>query len=164
MLRWNHSAEGRSTRTGLARLLASDRGTAALEFVTAGLILLVPTVYLVVVLASIQGAELAAAGAARQAARVFVQAQSETDASAESSAAVAFALADFGLPDDAATVDVHCAPRPDACLTRRGTVTITVRVRAPLPLVPDVLDLHRDASVTVQATSTNRVSRLWGAG
>jgi hypothetical protein len=36
-------------------------------------------------------------------------------------------------------------------------------VRAPLPLVPDVLDLRRDASVTVQAASTNRVSRLWGA-
>lgn len=164
MRRWNHFAEDRAVRTGLARVMASDRGTAALEFVTAGLILLVPTVYLVVALASIQGAELAAAGAARQAARVFVQAQSEADASDESSAAVAFALADFGLPADAATVEVHCAPRPDACLTRLGTVTIAVQVRAPLPLVPDVLDLRRDASVTVQATSTNRVSRLWGAG
>lgn len=159
----NPSAEGRAAGARLARLVACDRGTAALEFVTAGLILLVPTVYLVVALASIQGAELAAAGAARQATRVFVQAPSETEASAEASAAIAFALADFGLPTDAATVRVRCAPRPDACLTRLGTVTITVQVRAPLPLVPDVLDLRHDASVTVQATSTNRVSRLWGA-
>ena len=145
------------------RQLASERGTAALEFVTAGLILLLPTVYLIVALASIQGAQLATAGAARQAARVYVQAGSDEDASAEASAAVAFALADFGLPTGAATVHIGCSPRPDACLTRLGTVTVTVQVRAPLPLVPDVLDLRRDASVVVQAQSTNRVSRLWGA-
>lgn len=150
-------------RPALAAALASERGSAALEFITAGLILLVPTVYLVVALASIQGAQLAAAGAARQAARVYVQAKSETDATAEASAAVAFALADFGLPTDVATVNVVCSPNPDACLTRLGTVTVTVRVRAPLPLVPDALDLRRDASVAVQAASTNRVSRLWGA-
>ena len=141
-----------------------DAGSAALEFVTAGLILLVPTVYLVLALASIQGAQLAAAGAARQAARVYVQARSEADASAEASRAVRFALDDFGLPAGAATVRISCAPRKDVCLTRLGTVTVTVAVRAPLPLVPDVLDLHRDASVGVVAVSTQRVSRLWGAG
>lgn len=146
-----------------SRWVLSDRGTAALEFVTAGLILLVPTVYLIVALAAVQGAQLAAAGAARQAARVYVQAESEGDAGAEASAAIAFALADFGLPQDAAAVQIVCAPRSDACLTRKGTVTVTVRVRASLPLVPDVLDLRREAAVTVQATSTNRVSRLWGA-
>jgi hypothetical protein len=143
--------------------LRADAGSAALEFITAGLILLVPTVYLVVALASIQGAQLAAAGAARQAARVYAQADSDADASAEASAAVRFALADFGLPQDAATVHVACAPRQDACLTRLGTVTVTVTVRAPLPLVPDVLDMRKDASLLVQAGSTQRVSRLWGA-
>ncbi len=147
----------------IRRSLASDRGSAALEFVTAGLILLVPTVYLVLSLASIQAAQFAAAGAARQAARVYVQERSEADASAEASAAVAFALADFGFDRDAAVVRVVCAPRPDACLTRLGTVTVTIRVRAPLPLVPDVLDMRRDASVALQATSTERVSRFQGA-
>ena len=142
-------------------LLGSETGNAALEFVTAGLILLVPTVYLVIALASIQGAQLAAAGAARQAARVYVQAASDEDASDEASSAVAFALADFGLAPDAASVAVRCEPHPDVCLTRRGTVTVTVRVNAALPLVPDVLDLRRDATVAVQATSTQRVSRLW---
>ncbi|NNC11114.1 hypothetical protein HII28_04375 [Planctomonas sp. JC2975] len=139
----------------------SERGSASLEFVTAGLVLLVPTVYLVVALASIQGAQLAAAGAARQAARVYVQAGDETDAAASASSAVAFALADFGLTPDQARVDIVCSPRPDACLTRLGTVTVTVRVRAALPLVPDVLDLRRDAAVSVQGASTQRVSRLW---
>ena len=145
------------------RPLCSERGNAPLEFVTAGLVLLVPTVYLVVALASIQGAQLAAAGAARQAARVYVQAASEQDAAAQASVAVATALADFGLEPEAASVQVTCAPRRDACLTRRGTVTVRVRVAASLPLLPDVLELRRDASVAVQATSTQRVSRLWSA-
>lgn len=143
--------------------LRDEAGSAALEFITAGLVLLVPTVYLVVALASIQGAQLAAAGAARQAARVYVQAEDDEDAAAWASSAVRFALADFELPLAAATVRVTCEPRRDACLTRRGTVTVTVSVRAQLPLVPDVLDLRRGASVTVAATSTQRVSRLWGA-
>ncbi|GAB3390050.1 hypothetical protein GCM10027568_13150 [Humibacter soli] len=143
--------------------LRNDAGSAALEFITAGLILLVPTVYLVVALASIQGAQLAAAGAARQAARVYVQAHDDEDAAARASSAVQFALADFELPLDVATVRVACEPRQDACLTRRGTVTVTVSVRTPLPLVPDVLDLRKGASVTVAAASTQRVSRLWGA-
>ncbi|MHA7986220.1 hypothetical protein ACX9R5_10465 [Rathayibacter sp. CAU 1779] len=142
---------------------AAERGSASLEFVTAGLILLVPTVYLVVALAGIQGAQLAAAGAARQAARVYVQADNETDAAASASSAVAFALADFGLTVDQAHVDMVCTPRPDACLTRLGTVTVTVRVRAALPLVPDVLDLRREAAVSVEGASTQRVSRLWNA-
>lgn len=164
MLRAKHSADGIPHRNGRWRLaVTSDRGNAALEFITAGLILLVPIVYLVIALAGIQGAQLAAAGAARQAARVYVQGSDQADASAEASAAVAFALADFGLQADAARVQVSCRPHPDACLTRLGTVTVTVRVRAPLPLVPDVLDLRHDAAVSVQASSTQRVSRFWSA-
>lgn len=156
-------AHGRAT--GVRRCLSAlgdEHGNAALEFITAGLILLVPMVYLMIALASIQGAQLAAAGAARQAARVYVQAHSEKDASAQASAAVAFALADFGLSPNAAKVRVTCAPRANTCLTRLGTVTVSVRVAAPLPLVPDVLDLRDDASVTVVSASTERVSRFWG--
>ena len=51
-----------------------DDGTATLEFITAGLILLLPLVYLVLSMAAIQGGALAVEGAARQAVRVFVQA------------------------------------------------------------------------------------------
>jgi hypothetical protein len=138
---------------------AGEHGSAVLEFVTAGLILLVPTVYLVVALASIQSAQFAAAGAARQAARVFVQADTPQDAAQSASTAAAFALSDFGLVPDDARVRVACEPRADACLTPLGTVTITVTVRAALPLVPDVLDLDRRAGVTVTSASTQQVSR-----
>ncbi|MCA1943576.1 MAG: pilus assembly protein, partial [Yonghaparkia sp.] len=53
-----------------------DRGSASLEFLVAGLLMLVPLVYLILTLGTIQSAALATEGAARQAARVFVQAPS----------------------------------------------------------------------------------------
>ena len=51
----------------------SDDGSASLEFITVGLLLLVPLVYLVLTIAAVQGAALGVEGAARQASRVFVQ-------------------------------------------------------------------------------------------
>jgi len=55
---------------------ADDAGSASIEFLTAGMLLLVPIVYLVILVAAVQSAALATEGAARQAARVFVQAAS----------------------------------------------------------------------------------------
>ena len=59
----------------------SDDGSASLEFLTAGFILLLPIVYLILTVSSIQAGSLAVEGAARQAARVFVQADDTTEAS-----------------------------------------------------------------------------------
>jgi Flp pilus assembly protein TadG len=141
-----------------------DGGSASLEFITAGLILLVPLVYLVVAVAALQAGSLAVEGAARQAARVFVQAASEGQADSVAERAVRFALADHGFTPEQSSVEVRCE-RPDACLTRgaRVTVTVTVRLSVPLPLVPKALDLATAASVPVQAQATQTVSRFWGA-
>jgi hypothetical protein len=141
--------------------LRDEAGSASLEFITAGLLLLVPIVYLVIAVAGIQGGSLAAEGAARAAARVFVQAQNETQARQRAMRAVVFALSDLGIAPDQAQVDIGCGPHPDTCLTRRGTVTVTVRVAVALPLVPDVLDVRTAASIPVTASATSRVSRLW---
>jgi Flp pilus assembly protein TadG len=148
----------------LTEWLRADDGTASLEFITTGVLLLVPLVYLVLAISSIQGASLAVEGAARQAARVYVQAPSADSAKARVGRAVEFALADYGLESGSARVDVSCTPNPDVCLTRNGSVTVTVRVSAPLPLVPDVLDLRSRASVPMQSSATQVVSRFWSAG
>jgi hypothetical protein len=140
----------------------ADGGSASLEFITAGLILLVPLVYLVVAVAAVQAGSLAVEGAARQAARVFVQASSEGQADAVAERAVRFALADHGFTPEQSSVEVRCE-RPDACLTRGARVTVTVRLSVPLPLVPRALDLATAASVPVQAQATQTVSRFWGA-
>lgn len=148
----------------LSKRWTGDDGSASLEFITVGMILLVPLVYLVLTMAAIQAGALAVEGAARQAARVFVQ--SGTIAAAESSAerAVQFALADYGLSPDQAQVAVTCSPNPSLCLTRRGFVTVSVSVVVPLPLVPPVLDLDVPLGVTLESSATQQVSRFWGAG
>lgn len=141
----------------------ADDGSASLEFVGAGLLLLVPLVYLVLALSAVQAATLAADGAARQATRVFVQASSLAEARRAAARAIQVTLADYGLDAAAASVDVRCRPRPSACLTRRGFVTVTIRLVVPLPLQPPVLDTGLPAGVRVSATTTEQVSRFWGS-
>lgn len=142
--------------------LREDDGTAALEFLTAGMILLLPLVYLVLVMSSIQGGALAVEGAARSAARVYVQARTAQLAEQQARAAVEFALADHGLHLDDAVVSISCAPRPADCLTRRGSVTVAVEVSVPIPLAPPVLSDTLSLAVPVHTAATAQVSRFWG--
>ena len=147
-----------------SRHWTDDDGSASLEFVTAGMILLLPLVYLVLAMSSIQAGALAVEGAARQAARVFVQSADIASASAAAARAVDFALADHGIEPGEASVEVSCAPQPAECLTRQGFVTITVELSVPLPLVPPVLVGDFPLAIPLHATATQQVSRFWGSG
>ena len=142
----------------------AEDGTASLEFVTAGMILLLPMVYLVLTMSALQAGSLAVEGAARQAVRVYVQAPDTRNAEAEAERAIRFALADYGLDSSAASVSISCSPRPADCLRRRAYVTITVGVSVSLPLVPSALTVDGPLTVPVRSTATEQVSRFWGAG
>jgi hypothetical protein len=143
---------------------ADESGSASVEFVTVGLLLLVPLVYLVLAVASIQAAALAVEAASRQAARVFVQSAAIDDARDATIRAVSFALADHGLDPGAATITVECSPNPDSCLTRRGFVEVGVSIEVALPLAPPFLQGAFPLSVPLSAAATQQVSRFWGAG
>lgn len=149
--------------TELPGRLGREEGSASIEFITVGILLLVPTVYLVLALSSIQSASFAVEGAARQASRVFVQAENLGDAQAAASRAVAVTLADYGLDAAAATVTISCAPNPADCLTRRGFVTVTISTVAPLPLFPAVLDADIPVGVPIDSVATEQVSRFAGS-
>lgn len=142
------------------RRLASDAGSASLEFLTVGVLLLVPLVYLVLVVSALQAASLGLEGAARQASRVFVQAETEPAARGAAERAIRVTLADYGLEAADAEVAVSCRPDPADCLLRRGFVTVEIATRVPLPLAPPVLGLDVPLSVTVQAIATEQVSRF----
>ena len=144
--------------------LGNDDGSAALEFITAGFLLLIPLVYLILAMATIQGAALSVEGASRQAARVYVQAKSKASAIARAKTALDFALDDFGVSTSSATIKISCHPHPAKCLTRRGYVTVTVTASVALPLVPTALGVKTPFAVPLTATSTEQVSRFWGAG
>jgi hypothetical protein len=136
----------------------AEAGSAAVEFLTLGIVLLVPLVYLVLVLGSLQGAAFAAEGAARQAAREVVLAGSDAAARAAVTGAVDAALADWRIPASASAVELRCAPDPGNCLVPRGTVRVTVRVAVALPLLPRVLSLGTPGAVPVEAHAVQRVS------
>ena len=147
-----------------SKRFADESGSASVEFVTVGLLLLVPLVYLVLAVASIQAAALAVEAASRQAVRVFVQSATIDEARDAAILAVAFALADHGLDPGAARISVECSPNPDSCLTRRGFVEVSVSLEVALPLAPPFLEGAFPLSVPVSAGATQQVSRFWGAG
>ena len=138
-----------------------DAGSASLEFVTVGMILLVPLVYLVLAMSAIHAGSLAVGGAARQAARVFVQSATPAEAHAAAARAIEFALVDHGIDPQAAALTISCSPRPDACLMRQGYVTVKVDLLVDLPLAPAVLTGEFPLAVPLTATATQRVSRFW---
>jgi hypothetical protein len=143
--------------------LADEDGSASLEFITVGLILLVPLVYLVLAMSALQGGALAVEGAARQAARVYVLAPTPAEAAARAERAVLVGLTDYGIDTAAAEVSIGCADGP-VCLSRRSVVTVTVRIQVPLPLVPAVLTQSHTGSIPLEASATQTVSRFWPGG
>jgi Flp pilus assembly protein TadG len=153
----------RPSRRSADHALRDDDGSASLEFITVGMLLLVPIVYLVLALSALESASFGVEGAARQATRVFVQSASEGEAESAAQTAIAVTLADYGLDAGHARVRVSCRPDPSDCLTRRGFVTVSIIATVPLPLVPPVLQLHLPAGIPVQSVATEQVSRFWGS-
>ena len=152
------------SRRFLRRLRDDAAGSASLEFLGVGLLLLVPIVYLVLTIAALQAGALAAEGAARQAARSFVLATTAEEAGARAERAVELTLTDYGIDPDAADVAVACAPDPGTCLSRRGLVTVTVGIRVPLPFAPPAVDVDAPLSLAMSGVSTQQVSRFWSGG
>ena len=147
---------------GRAASTSRDDGSASIEFLVGGLLLLVPIVYLVVLVATVQSAALATEGAARQAARVFVQAPSVEAGEAAAARALELALLDHGVSADS-SIAITCRPEPTDCLARRGWVTVSINASVPLPLVPSILEVTAPLAVTIEATATQQVSRFRGA-
>jgi Flp pilus assembly protein TadG len=163
--RWAEPARrgAERVRRGAERPTRGDDGSASIEFLTVGLLLIVPLVYLVIALAAVQGAALGVEGAARQAARVFVQSPDQSSARAAAGTAIAVTLGDYGVDAGGARMRITCAPHPDRCLTRRAFVTVRIDATVDLPLVPPALGAVLPLHVPVEATATEQVSRFWGS-
>ena len=81
--------------------MSRDHGNAVIEFIFVALLILVPMVYFVTAVASVQRSNLGVSQAAREAGRAFATGSSTSDGLARAQEAVRLALADEGLPDDA---------------------------------------------------------------
>ena len=141
-----------------AKLLV-DEGSASIEFIAAGVLLLVPMMYLVIALSTVQTAALAVEGASRHAVRVFVQASDEARAFARVSRVVEFAKTDAKISQPM-TTQVQCTPVPADCFRTGTRVTVSVSTRIPLPYVPNLFGLAHYATIPVSASSTEIVSKF----
>lgn len=127
-----------------------EEGSAVIEFLALGTLLLLPAVWFLLAVAEVQAASYAAVGAADQAAKMHTSAVASADErAARSEAAIAAALADFGISAERAHTSQHCS---SACDAEGAVVTYVVEIRVPVPLIPEVGGFeHR--LVTVSATA-----------
>jgi len=136
-----------------------ERGSAALEFILIGLLLLVPLVYLIVALGLIQGQSLGAEAAARHIARAVSTASDAGDARHRADAVLAAVADEYDL--DEVDLSLSCTPAGPECPRAGATLHVTVRTTVRLPLVPPVLGLDDLAAIPVEASSAQKVSRFW---
>ncbi|MFH8250317.1 TadE family protein [Microbacterium sp. B2969] len=140
-----------------------ERGSAALEFILVGMLLLVPLVYLVVALGLIQSQALGAEAGARHIARVISTAADESDARTRADLVLESVVTEYGMDAASVNLSLTCRPTGSGCPAPGAMLVVTLRTRIPLPLVPPVLGLDRLASIPVEATSLQKVSRFWSA-
>lgn len=141
----------------------NDEGSAALEFITVGLILLIPLVYLVAVLGVIQEQTLGAEAAARHTARAIATAPDLAAATARGDAVLAGIVDEYGLDAGAVDVSLACTPTSAECPSAGATLIVSVSTRVAMPLVPPVFGLDRAATIEIRADAVQKVSRQWGA-
>lgn len=137
-----------------------DTGSAVVEFLGAALLLLVPLVYLVLVLGSVQAAAFAADGAAREAVRALVTGPVE-EREARAVTAVGVALADQGVDAGSApdALRVRCTP---SCDEPGATVTAEVELAVPLIGAPRAVTPDLPPSVRVSSVATGTVEPFAG--
>lgn len=112
-----------------------EEGSAIVEFLALAVLLLIPVVWFLLAVSQIQAATYAAAGAADQAAKMYVGSDASPQVRAErSEAAIHAALADFSIDPEQATVNRFC---PTDCEQPGELVSYEVEIRVPLPLVPE---------------------------
>jgi len=129
-----------------------ETGTALIEFIWLGLLLLVPLAYIMLMVFDAQRGAFGASSASRAAGRAFVLAPDQETAYDRAEQAVEVALADQGIDSGDADVSITCEPTPDECLTARSTITVEVVVQQPLPLVPSALG---DDAPSIRLSSTH---------
>ena len=117
-----------------------ESGTALIEFIWLGLLLLVPLVYILLTVFDAQRGAFGASSASRAAGRAFVLAPDQETAQERAEQAARIALEDQDVDYDGdVSVVITCDPEPHECLTAGSMITVEVVVQQPLPLVPSAL-------------------------
>lgn len=119
---------------------AGDEGSAVVEFVALGTLLLVPVVYFVLTVAQVQAGAFAVVAAAQQASQVLARAEPGELSEHDLSAAAQLAAADQGFAPGQLAVRLECSD--GGCATPGAVATVHGTLEVPLPLVPGFTDLE----------------------
>ena len=129
----------------------AEEGSALVEFVWLGIILLVPLVWIVLSVFEVQRGAFAVTSGARSAARAFSLADNDAVGEQRARSAIRQALDDQGGDDRGFRYRVSCGGAD--CHTAGAVITVRVWTRVDLPLLPDILgdapSFALDASHTV---------------
>lgn len=126
--------------------------------------MLVPLIYVVVALGQIQHQALGAEAAARHVARAISLSSDAASAGSSASEVLSAVMAAYDLDASATSLSISCVPASASCPTAGATVRVSVATRVSLPLAPPVLGLDQIASVPVEASAVQRMSRFWSGG
>jgi hypothetical protein len=141
---------------------SDDRGSAVVEFVWLGVLLMVPLVYVVMTALTVQRAAFAETAAAREAARAYATAGSDAAGEQRAEEAVALVMRDHGVPWTASGRVVSCG---DCAYAPGSTFTVDLRRTVRLPFVPSWLCGERCvAGVVVSAHHRERLDCFGGGG
>ena len=121
-----------------------DAGNAVIEFIFVAVLILIPLVYFVVAVASVQRSSVAVTHAAREAGRAFATADSTNQGLQRAEVAVRLALADQGLSDDAivryVAADGTCeSGMATPSLSPGAQFAVCVIRHASLPAIPSLI-------------------------
>ena len=139
-----------------------DDGSAIVEFVWLAVLLMIPLVYVVLAAVSVQRAAFATTAAAREAARAYATAGSDSEGERRAEDAVALSMRDQG---------VHWSPegRVVSCgscdFSPGSTFTVNLHTLVALPFVPRWMCGHRClAGITVSGHHTQQIDCFAGTG
>jgi Flp pilus assembly protein TadG len=143
------------------RLRYDDRGTALVEFFWLAVLLMVPLIYVVVTVVTVQRSAFAVTQAAQQAARAYATAGSDALGRQRAQLAAQLAMHDQGVDGPAGPV-IDCG----GCTYAPGSsYTATVVTHVRLPLVPAWLcGRICAAGITLSAHHTARLGCFIGTG
>ena len=156
------SSAGRAAQRGPGRTLdrtsRGEHGSALVEVVWLGVLLLVPMLWIVLSVFEVQRGAFGVEAAARSAARAYALAGEDALGRARAEAAARQALVDQGLEQAPLNIRVTCTT-PPACHSGTSVITVVVGTSVDLPFLPDVLGAGRP-SFALDATHTVPIGRF----
>ena len=116
----------------------TQSGSAVVEVVWLGILLLLPMVWIVLSVFEVQRGAFGVTAAARAAGRAYALAPDDATGAQQAKAAAAVAMADQGLDDTPWRIHVDCGQLTD-CHVGGAVITVRIETQVVLPFVPDFL-------------------------